>query len=202
VKILLASVSAVLLVAGCAVSKIDRGQQLFTGCERLDADATRAKGSFVCKGDDLVGAAFFGGNGRTCGSCHRPGDNFGLSVDTVKKIPSHDPLFVNVRDLEDPRRLRRDALIHVVADGIDEFRTTPKLVHLKRLCDENGRCEALGQLGDRVPDLCMFSTEAVKNHLTKSVRRVQGQDFRNPTPEECEWLIAYMLSDRVANGGR
>lgn len=142
--------------------------------------------------------ALFGGNGRTCGSCHRPGDNFGLGIRSVERLPDEHPLFVDIPGLEDPERLRRDALIHVQAGAIDEFRTTPKLTHLKRICDEEGRCEALGQLGDRVDDLCTFSIQAVVNHMTKDIERVPGRDFRVPTRDECDWLIAYMLSDRVA----
>ncbi len=34
--------------------------------------------------------------------------------------------------------------------------------------------------------------------MAKSVERVPGTDFRLPTAEECEWLVAYMLSDLVA----
>lgn len=198
----LVSVTAALLLASCSASKVDRGQQLFTGCQKLNLEATRETGSFVCKGDKLIAAALFDGNGRTCGTCHRPGDNFGLGIRTVKKLPPHDPLFVNVPGLEDSRRLRSDALIHVKTAGIDEFRTTPKLIHLQRQCDEEGRCDALGQLGDRVTDLCAFAMEAIGNHLTKSVKRRQGADFRLPTEEECDQLIAYMLSDRVAKGTR
>ena len=198
----LVSVTAALLLTSCAGSKINRGQQLFTGCEKLNLEATRETGSFVCKGDKLIAAAFFGGNGRTCGTCHRPGDNFGLGSRTVKKLPSHDPLFVNVPGLEDSRRLRRDALIHVKTANIDEFRTTPKLIHLQRQCSEEGICDALGQLGDRVTDLCAFAMEAIGNHMTKTVKRRQGTDFRLPTEKECDQLIAYMLSDRVAQGAR
>ena len=86
----------------------------------------------------------------------------------------------------------------IVPGQIDEFRRTPKLVHLQRLCDEDGNCDALGLLGDRIRNLCVFSIQAISNHMAKSVARVPGQDFRAPTEKECEALVAYMLSDRVA----
>ena len=64
--------------------------------------------------------------------------------------------------------------------------------------EEDGNCDALGLLGDRVRNLCAFSIEAVRNHMSKSTSRIPGQDFRVPTGDECEALVAYMLSDLVA----
>ena len=66
------------------------------------------------------------------------------------------------------------------------------------MCDEDGNCDALGLLGDRVRNLCVFSIQAVTNHMAKTVDRVPGEDFQVPTSEECEALVAYMLSDLVA----
>ncbi len=87
----------------------------------------------------------------------------------------------------------------IVPGQIDELRQTPKLVHLETLCDEDGNCDALGLLGDRVRHLCVFSIQAITNHMAKSVDRVPGRDFRVPTREECEALVAYMVSDLVAD---
>ena len=66
------------------------------------------------------------------------------------------------------------------------------------MCDEDGNCDALGLLGDRVRNLCVFSIQAITNHMAKTVNRMPGEDFRVPTSEECEALVAYMLSDLVA----
>ena len=52
--------------------------------------------------------------------------------------------------------------------------------------------------GDRVRNLCVFSAQAITNHMAKTVQRVPGSDFRLPTADECESLVAYMLSDLVA----
>ncbi len=79
-----------------------------------------------------------------------------------------------------------------------EFRQTPKLVHLQKLCDEEGNCDALGLNADRVRNLCAFSIQAVSNHMARSASRVPGKDFRLPSEEDCEALVAYMLSDLVA----
>jgi hypothetical protein len=173
------------------------GQRLFAGCaEEVDDRATLQTGLFVCRGDREPEP--FGGNGRACGDCHVPGDNFGISGERIGALPRDHPFFFPGID-EDPKLLRTHGLVHVVTpDGIDDFRQTPKLVHLQRACDEDGNCDSLGLLGDRVRNLCVFSAQAIANHMAKTVERVPGRDFRFPTAEECEWLVAYMLSDLVA----
>lgn len=188
----------VLFLAACATRQVDEGQRLFFGCD-IDQRAFAAEGVARC----ITGTEFvpFDGNGRTCATCHRPEDNFGLSVEAVKSLPADDPLFVNVPGLEDPRLLRELALINVESAQLMQSRHSPKLVHLQQLCDSAGNCEALGLLGDRVSSLNAFNLEAVPNHFTKDVQRRPGQDFRVPTSEELAALTAYMLSDRVATVG-
>jgi hypothetical protein len=185
------------VAVSCATSPEVRGQRLFAGCiDEVDEAATARSGLFVCKG--TRDPAPFGGNGRSCGDCHVPGDRFGLSVKRIARLPSDHPLFFSRLD-EDPRLLRTHGLVHVIVPGqLDEFRQTPKLTHLKSQCDEDGNCASLGLLGDRVGNLCVFSIQAVTNHMARSTARVPGRDFRVPTRDECEALIAYMLSDQVA----
>ena len=188
---------AVLIIAGCSTSQPRKGQALFAGCvDKVDDRATIKTGAFVCKGKR--DPAPFGGNGRACGDCHVPGDGFGLSTKRISSLPRTHPLFYPDLD-EDQRLLRSHGLIHVVSGDINEFRQAPKLIHLQKLCDEDGNCDALGLLGDRVRNLCDFSSQAVSNHMAKTVNRVPGKDFRLPSSEECEALVAYMLSDLVAD---
>lgn len=188
---------SILVIAGCSTSQPRIGQALFAGCvDKVDDRATIKAGTFVCKGKK--DPAPFGGNGRACGDCHMPGDGFGLSVKRISSLPNTHPLFYPGLD-EDRKLLKSHGLVHVISGDIDEFRQTPKLIHLKKLCDEDGNCDALGLLGDRVRNLCAFSNEAVSNHMAKTVNRIPGKDFILPTPEECEALVAYMLSDLVAN---
>ncbi len=186
------------LVIGCATSPERKGQRLFAGClDQVDDKATLRSGLFVCKGDRDPEP--FGGNGRACGDCHVPGDNFGVSVERIATLPDDHPFFFRGLD-ENQRLLREHGLVHVNVPGqIDEFRQTPKLIHLQTLCDEDGNCDALGLLGDRVRNLCVFSIQAITNHMAKTVNRVPGRDFRVPTKEECEALVAYMVSDLVAD---
>jgi hypothetical protein len=121
-----------------------------------------------------------------------------MSVNRIATLPDDHPFFFPGLD-EDQQLLREHGLVHVITpDGIDEFRQTPKLVHLRTTCDDDGNCDSLGLLGDRVQNLCAFSVQAITNHMARSVDRVPGSDFRLPTAEECEWLTAYMISDLVA----
>ena len=186
------------LAAGCAASNVRTGQRFFAGClDQVDDKATLRTGTFVCKGDKRDPEPF-GGNGRACGSCHLPGDNFGMSVSRIATLPEDHPFFFPGLD-EDQKLLRAHGLVHVIVPGeIDEFRQTPKLVHLQTICNKNGKCDALGLLGDRVRDLCAFSMQAIVNHMAKTTERVPGEDFRMPTPKECKALVAYMVSDLVA----
>jgi hypothetical protein len=187
-----------MLLASCASPPERRGQRLFAGCpEGVDEAATLREGLFVCEGER--DPAPFAGNGRACGDCHVPGDNFGISAARISRLPRDHPFFFPGLD-EHPELLREQGLVHIVVPGqLDEFRQTPKLTHLQALCDEDGNCASLGLLGDRVRNLCAFSIQAIQNHMAKSVRRVPGRDFRLPTAEECDELVAYMLSDLVAD---
>ena len=185
------------LLTSCATSEVRKGQRLFAGCEdKVDDRATLEAGMFVCEGDR--DPAPFLGNGRACGDCHMPGDNFGLSRERIEDLPSDHPLFFAGLD-EDLELLRSHGLVRVVVPGeIEEFRQSPKLDHLRSMCDEDGTCSSLGLLGDRTNNLCVFSTQAIANHMSKSIDRIPGEDFSVPSQAECEALIAYMLSDLVA----
>jgi hypothetical protein len=201
-KILLVAL-LILTTTACISKQVRRGQRLFAGCPQgVDDKATLRSGEFVCKG--APDPAPFGGNGRSCGSCHVPGDRFGISVTRIATLPPTHPFLFPGLD-EDLVLLRSHGLVHVVdadEDGLNEFRQTPKLVQLQTLCGAFGHygiCETLGLLGDREKDLCQFSREAVANHMAKTVARVPGVDFRVPTSDECDDLIAYMLSDLVAD---
>jgi hypothetical protein len=182
---------------GSADSDNRKGQRLFAGCvKKVDDKATLQAGVFICKGPRDPEP--FGGNGRACGDCHVPGDNFGISKERIAGLRKDHVFFARNLD-ENQILLREHGLVHVIVPGqIDEFRQTPKLVHLQRICDNNGRCDSLGLNGDRVTDLCAFSIEAIRNHMSKTTRREPGKDFRLPTRKECDWLVDYMVSDLVA----
>ena len=80
--------------------------------------------TLVEKGRRLFEQETFGGNGRTCASCHPPTNNFTLDVDFIKGLPRRDPLFVAEFDpklagLEIPSLLRSKGLICENLDGFD-----------------------------------------------------------------------------------
>lgn len=146
----------------------------------------------------------FGGNGRTCSTCHRPENNFTLDPEFISQLPDDDPLFIAEHDanlskgFENPKLMRQFALILTNPDGFDDLenkfamRGTPHLQSLKTTIDSvNG--PRLGLSGDGGP-LLLFANKAIKQHLTKSLARVEGIDFRLATPTELKALEAYMLS--------
>jgi cytochrome c peroxidase len=76
----------------------------------------------VCVGADLFFRETFGGNGRTCGSCHPASNNYTIDPEYIATLPDSDPLFIAEQNpelglLESSEILRDSALILVNADG-------------------------------------------------------------------------------------
>jgi cytochrome c peroxidase len=167
-----------------------------------------AEDVFVERGREIFFTETFGGNGRTCATCHREEDNFGLSPAFIATPPDDDPLFVAEfspdlgRGFESPRLLRSRALIVENLDGFEDLdrvfvmRGVPHLLALSTsVASRDG--PRVGWSGDGAPgdgSLRAFSTGAVIQHFTKTTARIPGVDFRLPTPEELDALEAFMLS--------
>ena len=49
----------------------------------------------VAKGEDIFFNETFGGNGRTCVTCHRPEDNWRITPAFIATLPDDDPLFAH-----------------------------------------------------------------------------------------------------------
>jgi hypothetical protein len=160
----------------------------------------------------------FGGNGRTCGTCHVETNNFTVDPALIATLPPTDPLFVAETDpalaaLENTDLLRRFGLILVDADGFDPsrgpvFRSTqnvqalgnsmaPQIPSFGTDFSTNGRnpnpLERLGW-GNDGPALRDFPLVAIVQHAPKSLGRTPGTDFRIPTDEELDALAGYQLS--------
>ena len=78
----------------------------------------------VEKGRQIFFNETFGGNGRTCGTCHPAENNFMLDPKFIAKLPDHDPLFVaefnpDLAGLERPELMRKFGLILENLNGFD-----------------------------------------------------------------------------------
>ena len=171
----------------------------------------------VGRGAQLFFNETFGGNGRTCGTCHRAENNLTIDPAFIATLPQSDPLFVAennpaLAQLEDRTLLRNRALIRENVDGFDD--PTHKFVersvnHTFSLGLTNDITsggfgnfpsappdQRLGWGGDGAPGrgtLHEFAFGAVVQHFTKSLSRRPGIDFRIPTQEELDALEAFQL---------
>jgi len=178
-------------------------------------EATFAK--LVAQGRRLFLNEEFAGNGRTCGTCHVESNNFTVDPEHISTLPPSDPLFVaetnpGLATLENPDLMRRFGLILVNADGFDPGRgfvlratqnvqalgnsTTPQDPSFFIDFSTNGRNpnppERLGWGNDGAP-LRDFALVAIAQHAPKTLSRTPGVDFRVPTDEELDALVAYQL---------
>lgn len=170
----------------------------------------------VGRGAQLFFNETFGGNGRTCGTCHRAENNLTIDPAFIAGLPASDPLFVasnnaNLAQLEDTTLLRTRALIRENVDGFDD--PTHKFVErsvnhtfaMGLTNDISGGFgsfpfsppdQRLGWGGDGSPGrgtLHEFAFGAVVQHFTKDLQRRPGTDFRIPTQEELDALEAFQL---------
>lgn len=173
-------------------------------------------GDMIAKGRQIFHNETFEGNGRTCGTCHRADNNFTLDPNYIMTLPSTDPLFVaetnpDLADLENPVLMRKHALIKTNVDGpdVDIFRSVPHTLSMAtsaksetleaggEFAADEAFANATGWSGDGAPgsgSLREFTLGAIAQHMTKSLSRISGTDFRVPTEEELDAIEAYTLS--------
>lgn len=164
--------------------------------------------TLVERGEQIFLSETFDGNGRTCASCHRPTDNFGLTPAFVAALPDDDPLFVAetnpdlATNFENPRLMREFALILENQDGFGDLennfnlRGVPHTLALNTSIDSRAGART-GWSGDGAPgdgSLRSFATGAVIQHFTKSTKRIADVDFRLPSDDELDALEAFQLS--------
>ena len=173
--------------------------------------------ALVGRGAALFFNETFGGNGRTCGTCHRADNNLTIDPAFIATLPQSDPLFVFENNpalaaLEDGALLRTRGLVRENVDGFDD--PTHKFVqravnHTFSLALTNGLNEGptpifpanppdqrLGWGGDGAPGrgtLNEFAFGAIVQHFTKTLSRRPGVDFRIPTQEDLDALEAFQL---------
>jgi mono/diheme cytochrome c family protein len=155
----------------------------------LSADAVAAEiERLVARGRQLFEAETFGGNGRTCATCHPALNNFTIDPGFIATLSDDDPLFVaeNVpalAALENPALLRARGVILENLDGFDRPIVPP--------------AQRTGWSGDGAPgsgSLREFAIGAVIQHFPRTLERVTGRDFRLPTDEELDALELFQLS--------
>jgi cytochrome c peroxidase len=164
--------------------------------------------ALIPKGRELFFNETFGGNGRTCGTCHRAENNFTIDPAFISTLPANDPLFVAEfvpelkENFENPKLMREVGLIKENLDGFDDLknkftmRGVPHTLGLSNTIASNAGPHT-GWSGDGAPgdrSLRSFATGAVVQHFTKTLNRIAGVDFRLPTDEELDALEAFQLS--------
>lgn len=152
------------------------------------------------QGEVLFTDETFNGNGRTCHTCHRPDDEFGLSPAKIATLPGSDPLFVAefipaLATLENPCMMRSArGLILENIDGFANphvFREPPHLLNIALTAPYG--------LSGEFANLQLFSTGAVQQHFPKTMARnadptMGPLDFRLPTLIERQAMEAFMNS--------
>lgn len=178
---------------------------LAPGCQPAPMDP---QAMLIAKGRELFFNETFDGNGRTCGTCHREENNFTIDPAFIATLPKDDALFVAefIPELkvnfENPRLMREFGLILENLDGFVDLAnkfTMRGVPHVLALSTSVASPQGprTGWSGDGAPgdgSLRAFAVGAVIQHFTKSLNRVPGVDFRLPTEEELDALLAFQLS--------
>jgi cytochrome c peroxidase len=197
--------SAPSVTADCSAGDTSARCQLSSEVESLDP--------LVRRGAQLFFKETFGGNGRTCGSCHRAENNLTIDPQFISTLPASDPLFIAeftpaLAQLEDSALLRQQGLIRENTDGFDKaavLRGVPHTFAMQTLVGANNANFAsplsppdhlTGWGGDGAPGrgtIAEFAFGAIVQHATKDLRRRPGTDFRIPTQAELDALEAFQL---------
>jgi cytochrome c peroxidase len=166
----------------------------------------------VCVGAELFFRDEFGGNGRSCGSCHPADNNYTIDADFIDQLPNSDPLFVAEQQpalsgLERPDLLRDFGLILENVDGADDptvkftMRSVPHCLSLAQSIQapagtvSPAPLERTGWSSDGAPNqgrLKDFQTGAIFQHYTKSLDRDEGTDFIQATESELDAIDAFL----------
>jgi len=205
------------------LESVDSAQSELTAQQRLSACSQDPRVTMgllspdICAGGDIFLRETFGGNGRTCGSCHPIANNTTVDVPFLTALHAsnpNDPLFVFERDPKLAQLETVDLLgAAAVLENVDGFEDpTHKFVsrsvnHMLSLSTSLLRdpgdgtssppLERTGWGGDGAPGdgmLRSFLTGAIKQHFTKSLARREGIDFRVPTALELDLTNAFQRS--------
>ena len=168
----------------------------------------------VCIGARLFFDETFGGNGRTCGSCHPVGNDYTIDRTFMQSLPASDPLFVNknpnfpLASLE-TSELDNFGLVRENLDGfadLDHKFVLRSVPHIFALATSTKRdatdgtsasfTERTGWSGDGVTGGALrdFANGAIAQHFTKDLNRTPGTSFRLATSTELDRLLDFQRS--------
>lgn len=171
----------------------------------------------VAAGASLFQNETFGGNGRTCGTCHPARNNFTIDPKFIATLPPNDPLFVFetnpdlAENFEQGTSLRQLGLVLENPDGFDDLRgkfvlrgVPHTLALMSSRTPQPGSAfepippvERLGWGGDGAPgsgSLREFALGAIVQHFPRTLGRSPDVDFRVPTDEELDAMAAFQLA--------
>ncbi len=171
----------------------------------------------VAEGAALFENETFGGNGRTCATCHPARNNFTIDPRFIATLPPNDPLFVFetnpdlAENFEKGTSLRQLGLVLENPDGFDDLpgkfvlRGVPHTLAMMRSrkpqpgspFEPIPPTERLGWGGDGAPgggSLREFALGAIVQHFTRTLERRPYVDFRVPTDEELDAMAAFQLA--------
>jgi cytochrome c peroxidase len=167
----------------------------------------------ISQGADLFFNNTFGGNGRTCGTCHPVSNNLTIDKPFIATLPANDPLFVAefnpaLAQLERPALMREFGLILENLDGFTPssrfvMRGVPHTLGLQVSLEQDTAlpkprpAEMTGWSGDGAPgtgSLREFAIGAVTQHFPKRLNRVKGTDFVEPTEHQLDAMETFQLS--------
>jgi cytochrome c peroxidase len=191
-------------------------QRRYTETQRAAARGGRGRpaalAELVRQGEILFFEETFGGNGRTCGTCHPAENNFTIDAAFIATLPDDDPLFVAefvpelAEDFEKPALMRGLGLILENTNGFEPpesqftMRGVPHTLALPTSLtppEDFPAEDATGWSGDGAPNggsLRQFANGAIRQHFPRTTSRVAGADFRFATEAELDALAAFQLS--------
>lgn len=168
---------------------------------RVDAETTLdlrgGNPALVERGRQLFFEETFGGNGRTCGTCH-PTPTLVLTPSDIAALPPDDPFFAGTMDLDPEMALV--GMIRYPLGGaslfepvVTVFRSIPTIRNVRHTAPftSDGRGTTLQEQ----------AAEAVLLHLLDGAVDEPGE--RTPTPEELDAIAAFeMAMVEPETGGR
>lgn len=185
----LSIVSVALVLTACVDDTGVVGPADSTTASFTTAGFKQADKDLVAEGRRLFFEETFGGNGRTCGTCHIE-PSFTITPADIAKLPRNDPLFKGALDVN--MHFIKRALFQYPLGGILVQRATPGVFNMK------GTEPFLAD--GRAPNLEAVIVGATTLHLLDGAVDKKGE--RLPTADEIEAMVAFQESVHMPEKSR